>query len=186
MEQFQPSNRLGTSKKINWKKQFVHFIHSFIFKCANSVSDSECQAALESAIKVYIDGGQVVSQKFPLDNDEMQEDHENLTELAVAEYQKRALGDMMTKYREKLEERMNEEYIKLCRKNDEVSEKKCRALLEQLFQDIDGPLKARKYSSSSDLLADFKSLNAKYLAAAKGRFKWIGKSSEEWKFFFCE
>ena len=55
----------------------------------------------------------------------MQEDHENLTELAVAEYQKRALGDMMTKYREKLEERMNEEYIKLCRKNDEVSEKKC-------------------------------------------------------------
>lgn len=36
---------------------------------------------------------------------------------------------MISKYREKLEERLNEEFIKLQRKNDEVSEKTCKALL---------------------------------------------------------
>jgi len=33
---------------------------------------------MDEAIKVYIEGGVVVSQKFPLDHDEMHEQHENL------------------------------------------------------------------------------------------------------------
>jgi len=100
----------------------------------DNVSDSECQAAMDAAIKTYIDGGVVVIQKFPLDSEELQEQHENLSELAGTEYQKRALGDMTLKYRSKLDERLNEEFIKLQRKNDEISEKKLQSIVGKIIR----------------------------------------------------
>jgi chromosome segregation ATPase len=139
-----------------------------------SVSELECKRAVELAMESFMNFIAENTRNLPLDQEDVHKVYLDGKMKAVEEFNLRALGEVhqVQPFREKLEQLLNDEYTKLCAKNDAASDKSCRDLLNNLYQAVDRALQRDEFTSCADLSQHWKKIvDAEYIKRAKGNAK---------------
>ncbi|XP_065122911.1 guanylate-binding protein 2-like [Paramisgurnus dabryanus] len=111
-----------------------------------TLANLENQAAVEEALKVYKNGMEEISSKFPVGMESITIVHQKCSSLANSEFMKRSFKDDKGEYITKLTEAIDTYYKDLQQKNEMASEEKCKELLKNLFSDMSERLQNGAYS----------------------------------------
>ncbi|XP_010878337.2 guanylate-binding protein 1 isoform X1 [Esox lucius] len=101
-----------------------------------AMAQIENQAAVDEGLAEYREGMEKVKALFPLDMDHISAYHLRSDHQATQVFMKRSFKDEKGDYLKALAEAISELYADLLVKNEEASETKCKALLEQLSTSI--------------------------------------------------
>ncbi|GCC36815.1 hypothetical protein chiPu_0015315 [Chiloscyllium punctatum] len=165
--------RTGKSYLLNClagkRKMFAHLLDTSIelfrqgeLACLDSVvqslTDTENEKTLKEAEKLYEEQMEkLVSLPIETAKD-LNKAHEKCNQEAFDMFLKWAFGNSES-YKDKLQKTMEGIFDGYCKRNKEESSKKCKGLLEELFQEIDVKFKANAYAVPGGYSQDLKDQN---------------------------
>jgi len=85
-----------------------------------TVSETESINAVEIGVKSYLNEMSPLTEKFPMEVEELEEEHNYALELAEKDFEKRALGVGKEKYLDKLRSRIKQEFETLVKKKRKI------------------------------------------------------------------
>jgi len=142
------------------------------------VSKQECRDSSDTAFNKFRDalatyfGGSSLD-RLPVDEKDLMAGYKSACEAGLALYNQRCVGDEAQKYREQLQEKMQEELERLSTSNDTASEQACDGLLQTIFGEtlhskIHGGEENGMGLSVESVGQEFEVLQRKYLGSAVG------------------
>ncbi|XP_067115500.1 guanylate-binding protein 1-like [Osmerus mordax] len=97
-----------------------------------AVAQIENQAAVEEGLKLYQSCMEPLKTRFPVDMDQMSDQHQRADQQATQEFMNRSFKDENGEYLKTLGNGIKKHYEELLTQNEEASEKKCQDLLRDL------------------------------------------------------
>ncbi|XP_038869944.1 guanylate-binding protein 1-like [Salvelinus namaycush] len=107
----------------------------------------ENQAAVDEGLAVYQKGMEDVKALFPVDINQLSENHLRSETQATQAFMKRSFKDENGEFLKALAEAIGNHYADLFKQNNDASEKKCKALLENLSAPMDQGMKEGTYAT---------------------------------------
>ncbi|XP_064833022.1 guanylate-binding protein 1-like [Oncorhynchus masou masou] len=107
----------------------------------------ENQAAVDEGLVVYQKGMEDVKALFPVDINQLSENHLHSETQATQAFLKRSFKDDNGEFLKALVEAISNHSADLFKQNKDASEKKCKALLENLSAQMDQGMKAGTYAT---------------------------------------
>jgi len=135
-----------------------------------SVVEMECSVAVEESVAAY-------RKKFlscvelPAEPATLGSAHSEARNVAVKAFSERSVGADLDKYTEKLQNRLQQEYDRLCNDNIEASSKWCSGLVKELSNPIESKLKGGAYKKYDEFDSDRVTFRTQYFEKAKGPCK---------------
>ncbi|XP_052379009.1 guanylate-binding protein 1-like [Oncorhynchus keta] len=107
----------------------------------------ENQAAVDEGLVVYQKGMEDVKALFPVDINQLSENHLRSETQATKAFMKRSFKDKDGEFLQALAEDISKHYGDLSKQNKDASEKKCKDLLEKLSAQMDQGMKEGTYAT---------------------------------------
>ncbi|XP_055766394.1 guanylate-binding protein 1-like [Salvelinus fontinalis] len=107
----------------------------------------ENQAAVDEGLAVYQKGMEDVKALFPVDINQLSENHLRSETQATEAFMKRSFKDENGEFLKALAEAISNHSADLFKQNKDASEKKCKALLENLSAPMDQGMKEGRYAT---------------------------------------
>uniref|UniRef100_A0A4W5KNG0 GB1/RHD3-type G domain-containing protein n=1 Tax=Hucho hucho TaxID=62062 RepID=A0A4W5KNG0_9TELE len=106
----------------------------------------ENQAAVDEGLAVYQKGMEDVKTLFPVDINQLSDNHLRSETQATQAFMKRSFKDENGEFLKALAEAISNHYTDLFKQNKDASERKCKALLENLSATMDQGMKEGTYA----------------------------------------
>ncbi|XP_038869869.1 guanylate-binding protein 1-like [Salvelinus namaycush] len=112
-----------------------------------SMAKTENQAAVDEGLAVYQKGMEDVKALFPVDINQLLENHRRSETQATEAFMKRSFNVENGEFLKALAEAIGNHSADLFKQNKDASEKKCKALLENLSAQMDQGMKEGRYAT---------------------------------------
>ncbi|XP_038870382.1 guanylate-binding protein 1-like [Salvelinus namaycush] len=112
-----------------------------------AMAKTENQSAVDEGLAVYQKGMEDVKALFPVDINQLSENHLRSETQATEAFMKRSFKDENGEFLKALAEAISNHSADLFKQNKDASEKKCKALLENLSAPMDQGMKEGRYAT---------------------------------------
>lgn len=134
-------------------QQYVKALNDGAVPCIGSAVDlmreTECQRAIDLAVKVYKeDIENDIVPKLPMTSSDLSTQCKAIYQKAIDVYIKESLFDEKGEHQKKLLRVLTEEYGKITAENASVSKKKCKDLLNELYEPIANRITRGEFSGN--------------------------------------
>ena len=131
--------KVNGSMFVNLSKCYVQAIRDGKIPCIESavtyITKIENTKALEKAIEVY--NSEIAGLEFPVDGKVLEERHSQAQKKASERFSDLAILDENQECYDSLRNTLSQRYIEILAENEESSVRKCRAILEDLYREIE-------------------------------------------------
>ena len=132
---------------INFCKCYVDAIREGKIPCIESavayISKVENAKAMEDAFKIFDE--EISRLELPVMEEELNVKHQSAQQKAMESFSSRSVFDKSQDYQQLLAKGLGERYMKLVTKNEDSSTKKCKAILKDLYGNIEQQIKEGKF-----------------------------------------